>query len=84
MNAQTRLCHSGPSALGPPAAHGLLTARERRVAELAGCGLSNREIGELLDLTPRTVAVCLYRIFPRLGVTERAQLTKVLRGYQAA
>ncbi|MEU2424069.1 AAA family ATPase [Streptomyces sp. NPDC007851] len=57
----------------------LLSAQELRIAELAGRGLSNREIGELLDLSPRTIGAYLYRIFPRLGVTARAQLAAVLK-----
>ncbi|MFE7707805.1 response regulator transcription factor [Streptomyces sp. NPDC057486] len=65
----------------PAAAPGLLTAQELRIAELAGRGLSNREIGEQLGLSPRTVETYLYRIFPRLGVTARAQLAQVLRDH---
>lgn len=61
----------------------MLTARELRIAELAGRGLSNREIGERLGLSPRTVGACLYRIFPRLGVTARAQLGEVLKHHPA-
>ncbi|MER6120670.1 LuxR family transcriptional regulator [Streptomyces sp. NPDC001743] len=63
---------------GPAAVHSLLTAQELRIAELAGRGLSNREIGEQLGLSPRTIGAYLYRIFPRLGVTARAQLAQVL------
>ncbi|MFJ3672479.1 AAA family ATPase [Streptomyces sp. NPDC090106] len=66
----------------PAAARELLTGQELRVAELAGRGLSNREIGELLDLSPRTIGAYLYRIFPRLGVTARAQLADVLSDRQ--
>ncbi len=51
-----------------------LTAQEQEVAELAAQGLSNREIGERLFLSPRTVGSHLYRIFPKLGITTRAQL----------
>ncbi|MFF4902744.1 AAA family ATPase [Streptomyces sp. NPDC001068] len=61
------------------AARDLLSAQELRIAELAGRGLSNREIGERLDLSPRTIGAYLYRIFPRLGVTARAQLAAVLK-----
>ncbi|MCQ4212942.1 AAA family ATPase [Streptomyces longispororuber] len=60
-------------------ARDLLSAQELRVAELAGQGLSNREIGALLNLSPRTIGAYLYRIFPRLGVTARAQLAQALR-----
>ncbi|MGP4052130.1 AAA family ATPase [Streptomyces sp. 2A115] len=70
--------------LADGAARGLLSAQELRVAELAAHGLSNREIGELLDLSPRTIGAYLYRIFPRLGVTARAQLAEALRDPHAA
>ncbi|MFJ7495080.1 AAA family ATPase [Streptomyces sp. NPDC097727] len=70
--------------LRPASARDLLTAQELRIARLAGRGLSNREIGELLDLSPRTIGAYLYRIFPRLGVTARAQLAAVLTDRHAA
>ncbi|MCZ0983247.1 LuxR C-terminal-related transcriptional regulator [Streptomyces diastatochromogenes] len=66
----------------PTAPRELLTPQELRVAELAARGLSNREIGDLLGLSPRTIGAYLYRIFPRLGVTARAQLTEVLREHR--
>ncbi|WP_063775002.1 AAA family ATPase [Streptacidiphilus anmyonensis] len=56
----------------------LLSAQELRIARLAGQGLSNREIGEQLHLSPRTIGSHLYRVFPRLGVTSRAQLAEVV------
>jgi DNA-binding NarL/FixJ family response regulator len=37
-------------------------------------GLSNRQIGQQLFLSPRTVSSHLYRIFPKLGITSRAEL----------
>ncbi|MCW8383867.1 helix-turn-helix transcriptional regulator [Streptomyces justiciae] len=70
---------AAPGASRPTAARELLTARELRIAELAARGLSNREIGEQLGLAPRTIGAYLYRIFPRLGVTSRAQLAETLR-----
>jgi DNA-binding NarL/FixJ family response regulator len=42
---------------------------------MAAEGLSNRQIGERLYLSHHTVASHLYRIFPKLGITSRAQLT---------
>lgn len=68
-----------PGTPRPGAARDLLTARELRIAELAARGLSNREIGEQLGLAPRTIGAYLYRVFPRLGVTSRAQLAEALR-----
>ncbi|PWI15816.1 transcriptional regulator [Streptomyces sp. Act143] len=70
---------AAPGGFRPAAARDLLTARELRIAELAARGLSNREIGEQLGLASRTIGAYLYRIFPRLGVTSRAQLAEALR-----
>ena len=56
---------------------GQLTAQERQVAELAAAGLSNREIGARLFLSPRTVGDHLYKLFPKLGIASRAQLRDV-------
>ncbi len=57
-----------------PEARDRLTAQELQIAQLAAEGLSNRGIGERLFLSPRTVGGHLYRIFPKLGITSRAQL----------
>ncbi|MFJ4670472.1 AAA family ATPase [Kitasatospora purpeofusca] len=55
-----------------------LTWQERRVAELAAGGLTNKEIGEQMRLSPRTVSAHLYRAFPKLGITTRAALRDAL------
>ncbi len=48
---------------------------------MAADGLSNRDIGERLYLSHRTVGYHLYRIFPKLGrITSRSQLTAALEG----
>jgi DNA-binding NarL/FixJ family response regulator len=41
-------------------------------------GLSNREIGQMLYLSHRTISSHLYRAFPKLGITSRAELRGVL------
>lgn len=51
-----------------------LTPQELQVARLAATGLSNKEIGGQLFLSPRTVAYHLHKLFPKLGITTRAQL----------
>lgn len=56
----------------------LLSEQERQIAQLAAGGLTNREIGQRLYLSHRTVGSHLYRIFPKLGITSRAQLGSVL------
>jgi DNA-binding CsgD family transcriptional regulator len=55
-----------------------LTAQELQIARLAAEGLSNREIGERLFLSHRTIGSHLYRIFPKLEITSRAQLGAAL------
>jgi DNA-binding NarL/FixJ family response regulator len=55
------------------------TPQELQIAQLAPEGLSNREIGERLFLSRRTVGGHLYRIFPKLGITGRAQLRNALQ-----
>jgi DNA-binding CsgD family transcriptional regulator len=55
-----------------------LTAQEHQVAALAAEGLTNKQIGERLYLSHRTVAAHLYQIFPRLGITSRAALRDAL------
>jgi DNA-binding CsgD family transcriptional regulator len=40
--------------------------------------MTNREIGRQLVLSPRTIGSHLYRIFPKLGVTTRAQLSEAV------
>jgi DNA-binding CsgD family transcriptional regulator len=55
-----------------------LTESERRVAELVARGHSNKEIGERLYMSHRTVASHLYRIFPKLGLRSRVELARVV------
>ncbi len=64
-----------PGRTPAPAVWSSLSAQELQVARMAAEGLSNRQIGERLYLSHRTVASHLYRIFPKLGITTRAQLT---------
>jgi ATP/maltotriose-dependent transcriptional regulator MalT len=55
-----------------------LTAQEREIASLAASGLTNKQIGERLFLSPRTVGGHLHRVFPKLGVATRAALRDAL------
>lgn len=51
-----------------------LTPQELQVVRLAATGLSNREIGAQLYLSPRTVGHHLYKAYPKIGVTKRMEL----------
>lgn len=57
---------------------GRLTPREREVAALAARGHPNREIAEALSLSVRTVESHLYKVFAKLGVDHRSELSGVL------
>jgi DNA-binding CsgD family transcriptional regulator len=61
-----------------PMARDELTAQELQIARMAASGMTNREIGEQLYLSHRTVSAHLYRVFPKLGVTARTELGRVL------
>jgi ATP/maltotriose-dependent transcriptional regulator MalT len=61
-----------------PEARDQLTAQELQIAQLAAQGLSNREIGQRLYLSHRTISTHLYRVFPKLGITSRAELVTAL------
>jgi len=55
-----------------------LTASERRIADLAVAGLSNRAIAQELFVAPKTVETHLRNAFRKLDVTAREQLGDVL------
>jgi len=62
--------------LGPAS----LTPQELRIAELAAQCMTNKQIGQLLHASPRTIGAHLYKIFPKLGITSRVMLRDSLRG----
>ena len=68
------------TAASGPAAPDALSAQELQIARLAARGLSNRQIGQQLFLSPRTVGSHLYRIFPKLDITSRTQLASRIDG----
>ncbi|MBO1413742.1 LuxR family transcriptional regulator [Streptomyces sp. FH025] len=55
-----------------------LTPQELQIAQLAAEGMTNRDIGARLYLSPRTIGFHLHKIFPKLGITRRAQLRDAL------
>lgn len=58
----------------------VLTAQELQIVQMVAEGLTNREIGQRLYLSHRTVESHLYRAFPKLGITSRSQLSRVAEG----
>ncbi|NYJ06397.1 DNA-binding CsgD family transcriptional regulator/tetratricopeptide (TPR) repeat protein [Geodermatophilus daqingensis] len=66
------------STAAPPGAAARLSPQELQIARLVAEGLGNKEIGQRLYLSHRTVGSHLYRIFPKLGVSSRAQVARVL------
>jgi DNA-binding CsgD family transcriptional regulator len=55
-----------------------LSAQERRVADLAASGNTNKQIAAQLRLSPRTVDSHLANAFRKLGITRRAALSQAL------
>jgi DNA-binding CsgD family transcriptional regulator len=55
-----------------------LTASERRVADLAAGGASNREIAQALFVTTKTVEVHLTSAYRKLDIGSRVQLPRAL------
>ncbi len=81
QRAQAELRASGVAVTGAPAepdALGELTPQQRQIVRLASDGLTDREIGDRLFLSPRTVSSHLYRSYPKLGVASRHQLRDVI------
>ncbi|MGW0159733.1 AAA family ATPase [Mycobacterium sp. NPDC003323] len=78
--ARAELRAAGISGAGARAVDGLdsLTAQERQIVTLAASGLTNREIGQRFNLSPRTIASHLYKVYPKLGVSRRHQLRDIV------
>lgn len=51
-----------------------LTPRQREIARYVACGMSNKEIGRALNISPATVKTHMHNIFDRLGVSGRLLL----------
>jgi DNA-binding NarL/FixJ family response regulator len=77
---------SPPGAAGPagqpgpgardrrPGGHDL-TPRERQILGLIATGLSNRQIADLLVISPKTVKNHVSNIYQQIGVSQRSQAT---------
>ena len=81
QRTQAELRASGVAVSGSPDDRDVLeelTPQQRQIVRLASDGLTDREIGERLFLSPRTVGSHLYRSYPKLGVASRHQLREVI------
>lgn len=67
--AASQICGAGSASLTP---------QELQIARLAAVGLTNRQIGERLLLSHRTVGAHLYQVFPKLGIVSRVELRAAL------
>lgn len=56
-----------------------LSKREREVVAALVDGLSNREIGERMKLSPHTVKNYVFRVFEKLGVSSRFEVMAAVR-----
>ncbi len=81
QRAETELRACGVAVIGTAADRDALeelTPQQRQIVRLASAGLTNRQIGDRLFLSPRTVSSHLYRSYPKLGVAGRNQLRDVI------
>ncbi|MEU6009676.1 AAA family ATPase [Streptomyces sp. NPDC047453] len=80
--ARAELRAAGQATLPETAQH-LLTPQELEIAHLAASGMSNKQIGERLYISHRTVGAHLYKVYPKLGITTRAALRDALNALDA-
>ncbi|MET7336118.1 AAA family ATPase [Nonomuraea sp. NPDC005650] len=77
--AQEELRAAGESGQAPPAAvFDALTPQELRIASLVADGMSSKQIAAQLFLSPRTVEYHLYKIYPKLGISSRTELARLV------
>jgi DNA-binding CsgD family transcriptional regulator len=55
-----------------------LTAQEAQIASMAREGRTNSEISVQLFISPRTVEWHLHKVFMKLGISSRRQLSEAL------
>lgn len=77
LEAATALARRGRLEGAVPHRGELLTDREAEVLELVAQGLTNRQIGERLFISGKTVSVHVSNVLAKLGVTGRAEAVAV-------
>jgi len=53
---------------------GFLTPRQLEICKLVAQGLQNKQIAEVIGLTPNTVKVYVHRIYDKTGMGNRLEL----------
>lgn len=79
VRVRSEIAASGSLDATVPTPLGLLSRREREIAELAASGMRSRHIAEQLFVSPRTVDAHLTRIYRKLDVSSRTALAGILR-----
>jgi len=69
------IASAGDATGSPLTPYAPLSAREWEIARIVAHGLKNREVAEALVLAERTVGSHLERMYNRLGIRSRVQLT---------
>jgi DNA-binding CsgD family transcriptional regulator len=71
------LATGGTAHRRPEKTSGVLTPQEAQVAQMAREGLTNPEIGARLFISPRTAQYHLRKVYLKLDITSRNQLSRV-------
>jgi ATP/maltotriose-dependent transcriptional regulator MalT len=71
--AQTLLDNAG---IPPSRSAAVLSATERRIAELAAAGMTNRDVAAALSISPKTVEANLSRVYHKLDIRSRVELSR--------
>jgi DNA-binding NarL/FixJ family response regulator len=78
---QTERALARTESTSAPQADDGLTSTEARIAGMVRDGASNREIATQLFLSVKTVEATLTRVYRKLGVRSRTQLSSRLQGF---
>jgi DNA-binding NarL/FixJ family response regulator len=70
------------NAIGPQGPHSNFTARELEIFRLLAEGMSNKEIGVILNLSVKTVSTYKSRIFLRMGFSSITDLVMYALSYK--